>query len=380
MAVIACVSLAACPVATRASEGIEPIATSVQALARGGADVAVGDSTLSQIGNPATLTLMPRSGTRVDGLTEVAFLDVLWRRPLRSADTDRPMDFLGGSGLSHPINDRLTLGAAIHSKTALSLPLNVAYKVNDKLSVGGGARLVFVAAELETVVGPAAVDFGTGETLGGGFQFGLLFRPRKDLTFGLGYRSPTWLGALEGGPGKASLPGLLSVPMGRVRVDDVRLPQRVSVGAAWDITKRLKLTSEARWSNFRASSLYETTAQIEGLFDLRLPLRLGYDDVWAFMAGPQYRLSEHWKVACGYHYSTPAVPPRDLLAVGSAPSRHHATTGIWYEPDRWWAGVAYAITFPETLRGDESSWIPGIGHRSVRHMQQAIAVGFGYRW
>lgn len=402
-----CVVVAAWPCAALASDGVESIATGMRAMARGGADVAVGDTALSQIDNPATLSLMPRSAPRVDGMAEIAFIDILWRGPLGTDQTRRVIP-LTNNAISIPINERLTLGAAFHSKGGLmtnfsqrhllipfmkrhtlsdlkvmSLPLNVAYKVTDKLSIGGGLRLEFASARFETVLGPAAVEFGRGETFGGGFDLGLLYKIREDLTFGLGYRSPTWSGDLEGGNGRASLLGVLPVPLGNVSLDSLRLPQKVSAGVAWDVTERLKLVGEARWVNYRGSSLHSVTIQADGLLDIRLPLPLGYGDVWAFMVGPQYQLSEHWKVACGYHYASPAVSPRNLLPEGSVVSRHHATAGLWYETRRWWVGLAYVIAFPDTLRADGRTCIPfGIdyAHSSLTHMQQAITVGFGYQW
>jgi long-subunit fatty acid transport protein len=405
---VLCAVVALWPCAVVASDGIEPMASSMRALARGGADVAVGDTAMSQFENPASLSLQPRTGLRIDGTGEMAFLDMPWRGAFGTANTDRAVVPLANTAASIPINDRLTLGMGFNTKAGLAtsytqrhllipfmtrhvgsdlkvlnFPLSVAYKINDKLSIGAGARLEYTTARFDTVLGPADVEFGRGETLGGGFNFGLVYRPREDLTFGLGYRSPTWAGDLEGGNGKASLLGVLPVPLGNIGIDSLRLPQKISAGAAWDITKRLKLASEVRWINYSNCSLNSMTIQTDGLVDVRLALPLGYEDVWAFMLGPQYQLSEHWKVACGYHYSNPAVSADHLLPEGTVATRHHATTGIWYETKHWWMGLAYSMAFPESLHGSGRSAIPlGIDYAnaSISNMQQAVALGFGYQW
>ncbi len=380
----------------------------MRAIARGGADVAVGDTALSQIDNPASLSLQPRSGPRLDTTGELAFLSLPWTSIFGTVNTERSIIPLGSAAVSIPINDRFTLGTGFSTKAGLAtsydqrhllipymkrhvgsdlvvlnFPINAAYKFNDKLSIGVGARVETAAANFDTVLGPAAVQFGRGQAVGGGFDAGLVYRPREDLSFGLAYRSPTWAGDLEGGQGKASLFGLLPVPLGEIGLDNLRLPQKISAGAAWDITKRLKLASEVRWINYGNSSLNTMTVQTDGLIDIRLPLPLGYRDVWAFMIGPQYKISEHWTAACGYHLCNPAVPPQNLLPEGTVVSRHHATAGLWYETKRWWAGAGYSIAFAESLSSHGRTSIPlGIDYAygSLNETIQSLALGFGYQW
>ena len=57
-----------------ATDGLEPIGVSTQSRMRGGADVAVGDSPLSQIDNPATLSLSPHDMYALDTASQLAFV------------------------------------------------------------------------------------------------------------------------------------------------------------------------------------------------------------------------------------------------------------------------------------------------------------------
>ena len=66
------------------SNGIELTGVSFKARARGGADVAVGDSALAQIDNPATLTLTPFGKARFDLAGQLVFSDAVWRNSLGS--------------------------------------------------------------------------------------------------------------------------------------------------------------------------------------------------------------------------------------------------------------------------------------------------------
>jgi long-subunit fatty acid transport protein len=389
-------------------DGTEVISANSRAEARGGADVAVGDSALSQMENPATLTLVPRGLHMLDFSTPVAFIPATWRGPLDDQDSTLRSVLAGQAALAVPIDDRLTIGGGFHTISGLGaiydfrhimipwmqrrvgsklecvdLELNVGYKLTDKLSVGAGGRLNVSSLEFSTVIGPADVEFGKGYAYGGGFTLGALYQARKDLAFGLAYRSPSWMSDISGGRGKASVLGVLPVPLGGINVDEFRLPQRIAAGVAWDATSRLKLVGEVRWLNYSNSFFHSFTIATDGFVDIRYPLPLGYRDQWAFMAGAEYKLDEHWTVAGGYHYATQCVPGENLLPQGSALPHEHVSAGLRYEQDKWWIGVGYIFAFPETLHGTGWSNIPfgfDYGVSESIQSQHILSMGFGLRW
>lgn len=391
-----------------ATDALEPIGVSTQARMRGGADVAVGDSALSQIDNPASLSLFPRGQYAFDAATQLAIVVEPWRGPIDHDVSDCTLIHLHNFGLVLPVDDRLTLGLAFHSKSGLgtrfkmrhlmipfmkrrvgsdmkdvAFHINAAYKLTDKLSLGIGARAEVATCKFSKVLGPADLEFGRGYAYGGGFQVGLHYQARDDLSFGLGYRSPSWFGDLAGGDGEASLLGLLPIHLGEINIDKLRLPQKVTVGAAWDVADWFKLIGEARWTNYRNSTFHSTTVATNGLIDLRYPLPLGYRDQWAFMLGAEFKLDTHWTLGLGYHYATAPVPRQNLSPMCSVLSRHHATAGLRYETDRWWVGGGYILAFRESLRGPGYSRIPfGIdyGNSTMAQTQHSISIGFGFRW
>jgi long-subunit fatty acid transport protein len=396
------------PRLAQAIDAAELISPSTKAQARGGADVAVGDSALSQIDNPATLTLSPRDRYELDIATQMVIAVASFQGPLDSADSDRKFIPIADMAFTAPVDDRLTLGSALHSGTGLAslfnfrhlfipnmqrrvgsdmkclnLELNAGYKLTDRLSVGIGGRFDMVTAEFSTVLGPADVEFGRGYAYGGGYQLGLHYRLRDDLAFGLAYRSPSWLSDLSGGHGRASLLGLLPVPLGAVSIEPSELPQRISAGLAWDATDWLKLVGEVRWLNWSNSVLHRLAIDADGLIDLRYPMPLGYRDQWVFIAGAEFKLSKCWRLGVGYHYATQAVPGENMLPEGSAIAHQHLTAGLRYERDQWWVGVGYLLAFPETLRGTGWSNIPlGLeyGFSEITQAQHILCTGFGFRW
>jgi long-subunit fatty acid transport protein len=391
-----------------AGDGPQGIGANPKALARGGADVAVGDSALSQIDNPATLTLAPRGVQQLDISIPLVFMPASWRGPLDSADSDRRYVVGAEAGYTLPIDDRLTFGAAFHIPVGtgtqydfrhlliphmqrrvgshidwVDLEFNAGYKLTDRLSIGAGGRLDVATAEFSAVLGPADVEFGRGYAYGGGFSLGLHYKVTDDLDVGLAYRSPSWFGDLAGGHGRASLLGVLPVPLGAVSIEEPQLPQRIAAGLAWDATHCLKLVGEVRWLNYSNSMFHDFTLATDGFVDLRYSAPLGYRDQWAFMGGAEYKLSEHWKIAGGYHYATQAVPAENVLPEGSAIAQHHLTTGLRYERDKWWVGISYVVAFPETMHGTGWSNVPlgfDYGVSEIRQSQHMISTGFGFRW
>ena len=390
------------------TDGLEPIGVSMQSRARGGADVAVGDSALSQIDNPATLSLSLRDRCRLDVAGQLAMSLASWQGPIDSADSDKRWIPIANLGLAILLDERITFGLAVHSKAGLGSRYNIrhlmipfmdrrvgsdmkclgvhfnfSYKLTERLSVGAGVRAEMASAAFSTVLGPVDLEFGRGCAYGGGFQLGLHYQARKDLAFGLAYRSPSWFGDLAGGRGKASLFGLLPVPLGDISIDEVRLAQRITAGVAWDATDWLKLVGEVRWLNYANSTFHSTTIATDGLIDLRYPFPMGYKDQWVFAVGAEFKLDEHWTLGTGYNFGTQPVSSSNLLPMGSTIPQHHATVGLRYEEDNWWVGGGYILAFPATLRGGGGSDIPlGIdyGVSEIKQTQHSFVVGFGFGW
>jgi long-subunit fatty acid transport protein len=396
------------PAVAMATDGLEPIGVSMQSRMRGGADVAVGDSALSQIDNPSSLALQPRGVYSLDEASKLAFVNLPWRGPIDTDVSNTKLIHLHNLGLAMPVNDRLTFGLALHSKAGvgtsfnmrhlmipymkrrvgsdlknIAVDLSAAYKVTEKLSLGLGARVEMATCEFSTVLGPADVDFGRGYAYGGGFQAGLHYQARKNLAFGLAYRSPTWFGDLAGGDGKAALFGVLPISLGGIRLTDLQLPQKVTGGVAWDVNDWLKLVGEVRWTNYDNSVFHSTTVATDGVIDLRYPMPLGYQDFWTFILGSEFKLDKHWTAAFGYHYITTPVDRAYLMPTCDIPVQHHLTAGLRYETDRWWVGGGYVLAFRQSLHGPGYNRVPlGIdyGLSDVAQTQHMISMGFGFRW
>lgn len=386
-----------------ATNGVEPIGVSLPARARGGVDVAVGDTALSQIDNPAALTHF--SALTFDFAGQFCIPDSQWRGLVDSAASEVPLVGIGNAALAFPINERWSWGLALHSKAGLAsrysarhalIPfwdrrvgadskmvgvlVNAAYRATDRLSLGFGVRAEADSSEFSLVLGPADLDFGRGYGFGGGFQLGALYQLRDDLTLGLAYRSPTWYGDVAGGRGQASLLGIFPIDLGGVQIENLRLPQRISAGIAWDVTPRLKLAGEVRWLDYRNSSLDSLVVHSQRPLEARLELPLQYRDEWIFAVGAEYRLDEHWTAGAGYNYATNGVGSGGLLPMGSTLAQHHITVGLRYARDNWWIGGGYIAGLAGAQHNGASDipWGIDYGQNRLEQVQHSLIVGFGF--
>jgi len=392
----------------RASDGVELTGVSLPSHIRGGADVAVGDTALSQIVNPATLSLIPVGQHWADFSGQLIFPQVHWQGPADHADSEVRMIPLADVAYAEALSDRWSWGLALNAKSGLatryhyrpllmpwtevnansdcknvSFSLGSSYKLSKKLAIGASVRAEVTTAEFQMPLSVANVCFNRGESFGGGASLGLIYRPIDTVTLGLAYRSITWSTDIAGGDATASILGLPEINLGHANIDKFQLPQRVCAGAAWDVTPWCKLVGEARWINYSNSSWRNFVVATDGPIDLRVPMPLGYRDQWVFIAGSEFKLDDHWRWGLGYNYGTQPVTGPHLAPMGSILAQHHIHTGLRYETDKWWAGVGYILSPSVKLSAPGRTDIPlGIDYSrgSVEQVQHSLVFGFGFHW
>jgi long-subunit fatty acid transport protein len=408
--------VAAGPQAAWAADGVEPIGISMPAQARGGADVAVGDTALSQIDNPATLSLQPAEHIRFDVTGELFMPRTRWTNPINDTRSNVRHIPIGHAGLSFRRTGPITFGVAFESKAQFasrfrirpwllsarrrtidadmrefSLSFNAAWAATEKLSIGAGVRVEGATSSFKTINGPVWADFGRGRAIGAGFQLGVHYRLLDTVAVGLAYRSPTWFQDLTGDDSTATLAGesrgatlaFLPINLGTGTIDNVRLPQRLAAGVAWEATEWLLLVTEARWINYSASTLNEGTFRFAGPIEWHVDSPVGYRDQWAVMAGAEFKLDEHWRLGTGYHYATNPVHRSELVPTAAMIAQHHATIGLRYEAERWWAGIGYVLGFHNDLSSTWRSGVPlglDFSRGEIHQTQHSVVVGFGLSW
>lgn len=186
-------------------------------------------------------------------------------------------------------------------------------------SITGGAP--YGAYEL----GELGVD-GTATDVG--WNAGLLWKPRKDLSFGVAYRSEITLHIKGDANFLATTPAGLSamgidyttipasaIPFTRTRFTSaasttITLPDSLCLGVAWKPIEALTLEFDAErtgWSSYdKLEIAFDSSSKLD-VFNGN-PSPKNWKDVWAYKVGGQYAYNKNIDLRAGYAYDNSPIP------------------------------------------------------------------------
>ena len=210
----------------------------------------VGDDLSAVHYNPAGMTLL--SGTRMQATGTWVAVNLDYEGNYGQSENGRLKGQTIPAGfITHQINDSLWAGLGLtvpygmgteygegwegRERGTESMILtfdinpNLAWKVNDKLSVGGGISLQYAKAELGMGMGPMQANV-KGDSWAWGWNVGLMFQPVETVRLGLAYRSHIAHNA-EGHTDVKGLQNLTSDMKVRIKT-----PDTVTLSATWEAT------------------------------------------------------------------------------------------------------------------------------------------------
>lgn len=240
---------------------------------------------------------------------------------------------------------------------------NLAWKINDKLSVGAGVSIQYVAATLKM-----SQKLGQGMQVDGeykadgiewGFNFGAMWSPMENLRFGVSYRSeiehhtegtyttrtnvtdPRILAYLstQGVPGKQDAELIVSGPAWAMAT------------AAWDVNDALSVYGTFRWTDWSSFTELDITNTSGGTLKT---IGNHWKDAYLGSVGADYRLNELWTIRAGVGYeSSPISNPR-------------YRTAVIPDADRWWFAVGSSYKPMKNLQADVSfALLHGVHERNL---------------
>lgn len=331
----------------------------------------VGDDLSAVHYNPAGMTLL--SGTRMQATGTWVAVNLDYESHDGSVTENGRLkgQTIPAGFLTHQINDSLWAGLGLTVPYGMGTEFdenwdgkdrgtesmiltfdinpNLAWKVNDMLSVGGGISLQYAKAELGMGMGPMQANV-KGDSWAWGWNVGLMFQPVETVRLGLAYRSHIAHNA-DGHTTLNNVPNATGVS--NLRSDmEVRLktPDTITLSATWEATDALRLSGTARWSkwsNFR--SLNVQNLDLAGTKLGTTVVENNWDDTWFFSVGADYKLNGQWTVRGGVAYDQGPVENQYRMAVIPDTDR------VWFS-----GGASYKYT--DNLTFDfGATYIKGVG-------------------
>lgn len=339
----------------------------------------VGDDLSAVHYNPAGMTLL--SGTRMQatGIWVAVNLDYESRDGSVTENGRLKGQTIPAGFITHQINDSLWAGLGLTVPYGMGTEFdenwggmdrgtesmiltfdinpNLAWKVNDKLSVGGGISLQYAKAELG--FGFDVPSFKTvahanvkGDSWAWGWNVGMMFQPVETVRVGLAYRSHI----AHNADGHTTLDingmGSLTSDM-KVRI---KTPDTITLSATWEATDALRLSGTARWSkwsNFKSLSLDNSGFGSAPAIAAHSTITNNWDDTWFFSVGADYKLNGQWTVRGGVAYDQGPVENQYRMAVIPDTDR------VWFS-----GGASYKYT--DNLTFDfGATYIKGVGDKEL---------------
>ncbi len=404
----ALVALAALSVLTAlptnaAVNGVEEVGHSFQSQARGGVEMAMCDTAIAQVRNPAAAALQQHG--RFDIKFSEYFLLNKWNGPLDGSLTSKKVSPSGNLGIIYPFSKKWGAGFAISSKgsgsngfdnlyllypggtptqkTKVSLKfqdyeyvLNLAYRPTEKLYLGIGPRVEVATFNCSLVEGPLKLDWGKSTSVGAGFQIGTFYKLTPHINLGASYRSPTWMNPFA--TSKATLTTGGYSYRGSIGTTHYWMPARIGWGASWHNGEKFKLGVEAAYLNY-TSSIFGGV-NVRGLQYLKF--NPSFRDIWIFNVGTDYQLNDKFTVSTGYCYNTCPTSRGAVTPQFVSSTQHMVTYGLRYtHRNKWWVGASHVFGMPNEINANGSTAVPvGVDYTNahVRNMVQSFNCGLGF--
>ncbi|MEF8721341.1 outer membrane protein transport protein [Candidatus Accumulibacter sp. ACC012] len=377
------VKLVLCTGALAAGQGM---AGGLIAYEVGTADVGLASAGYGARAQDASTVLSNPAGmTRLEGTQFLAGGQLLWGNTKFSADTGTSPGlggdnggyavgsngwFPGGGGfLSYSVSPDLKLGFAVtgnfgaplsydndwvgryyvQETTLLGISLlpSIAYKVNDKLSLGAGVNAMYGIYTNYVAINNPAPGLGDGRlklddrSWGWGLNLGLLYEIDPGTRLGL-----TWNSQIDldfKGPAKFSNlgPGLATILRNRGTLDadikvGINVPQQAMASVFTQVNDRWAVLGSVGWQQW--SKFGEVQLGISDTNDpVSLTQNLNFKDTWHVALGAQHRLSELWLLNFGVAYDSgmqsgdvsPLLPVNSAWRFGVGGEQQLSKTTYW---------------------------------------------------
>jgi long-chain fatty acid transport protein len=289
-----------------------------------------------------------------------------------SASPDLKFGFAmtGNFGLSEKYDDNWAGRYYVQEATLLGMSFlpSIAYKVNDKFSIGGGLNVMYGILKNQVAVNNIAPGAGDGQlslddtAWGLGFNIGVLYQLSADTRFSLTYNSQVDLDFSAPAEFSGLAPGLQALLRARglleANIDlGVKVPQQVMASFFHQLNPRWAVLGSVGWQDW--SQFGKVEVGVDSGNPTSLTTNLEYDDTWHAALGAQYRMTDAWMLNFGVAYDSkfqggstvsPMLPANDAWRFGAGVQNQYSKSFSW--------GFSTTYIYGGTLDVDKQSTAP----------------------
>lgn len=211
---------------------------------------------------------------------------------------------------------------------------SIAYKVNDRLSLGAGINWLYMDADYQRHLG-SPLSLAPGDDINArvkisgnawGWNVGLLYQATPDTRLGLSYRSKVNLTA-NGSTSFGDVPARLQGKLPSVDANStVALPDTAIISLAHDLNERWRILADVSWTGWSGLSSFDVD-NAKPLPNESMPL--GFRNTWRVAMGVNYTVNQRWTLKGGAAWEQspvndsalrpPALPDSDriMMSIGA---------------------------------------------------------------
>jgi long-chain fatty acid transport protein len=417
------VALACVPLVSQAGNGLNLIGFGAESVGMGGADIAVARDATALNTNPAGLTQL--RATAFDNYIAAAYAIDVAHADRFGNDRGVTNDIigLGGFGFAKPLGSSgITVGIGAFAQGGagnvyknLNTPFGgqgelsgliaigrmipgIAWRVDDKLSIGLGVAVTYARAKQHVFPGVSVFDpanpsqsfFGTItkdlQTTRFGARAGVRYEITPSVALAAVYSPKTALPLKDGySDVNLSALGLGVVRYRDMRVEGLALPQEVGVGAAWHATPSTLLSLELTWLDWSGALKSQTITasnpeSASAPAVIRQTLDLNWRDQYVIALGAAQDIDDRLTLYGGFNYARNPVPAPATSPLLAPTGERHATAGVRYRLSGSWilsAALEYLLPKKVTYNNPQSPFGPGAQERTE---YIAVHLMLGKRW
>ncbi len=302
----------------------------------------------------------PATGGKVESEDPWAVLPNLFA----SWSVSENRDLVAGVGLTTPYGrattfpkDSLLRYSTPYFTELMSVNLNpsIGYRVNEKVSVGGGIDILYSELDLRQIYpwsvatgNPSAPD-GTSYFQGDGAGFGINAAFNWDVTdkqrLVLTYRSSIEVD-YEGDSKFTQTPVAAPTPALVTSRSDfettIEFPTVIAAGYGIEVTDRLRIEFNIEWVEHSSFDQLDIDAGSNTMFLPSSTIAANWDDNWTYGIGADYRVNDNLVLRAGYIFLETPIPSETMLPSISEEDQSVISIGCGYTKGQHKIDLAYA--------------------------------------